>query len=111
MFRLCRHSLLAVVTALAVLCGFAHQVHERFAMHHHCAETEECCDHRGDSHPPDHEGKPCDHALCSHSILALLDSPAPTLVRAWAMGANVPDLFLRPPGVEPADIDHPPQLT
>lgn len=110
MFCLCRRHLLAVLTVLAVLCGFAHQVHERFEIHHHCVETDACCDHRDDSHSPDHQGQPCDHALCSHSIVALLDSPAPVLIRTWVAGSAMPDLCLRPPGVEPADIEHPPQL-
>lgn len=110
MFRHCRRQILAVLTVLAVLCGMAHQVHERFEMHHHCAETDECCDHRNNSHSPEHPDQPCDHALCSHSIVALLESPAPVLIRAWVADAAMPDFFLHPPAVEPAEIEHPPQL-
>ncbi len=112
MIHLLRHRLLAVLTVLAVLGGLAHQVHERFATHHHCAETDECCDsHDGSESPaPDHHGKPCDHALCSHSIVALVESPAPTLTRTWINGARIPERFTQPPEVDPVDIDHPPQL-
>lgn len=110
MVRLFRHHLIAVFTVLAVLCGLAHQAHDRFEMHHHGGETDACCDHRGASHSPDHEGKACDHAMCAHSIAALVESPAPLLICAWVVSADVPDFFLHPPGVEPADIEHPPQL-
>lgn len=110
MFRLCRHQLLAVLTVFAVMCGFAHQVEGRFTLHHHCAETDACCDHRSDSHSPEHDDQPCDHALCSHSILALVESPAPALIRAWTLEARAAERAVHPPGVEPAEIEHPPQL-
>lgn len=110
MFRLCRHTLLAVLTVLAVLCGLAHQIHDRFAMHHHCVETDACCDHRGDQHSPDHEGKACDHAMCAHSMAALAESPAQILFRSWIAVASTPEFSQRPPVVDPAEIDHPPQL-
>jgi hypothetical protein len=112
MIDLFRNHLLAALAALPVLCGMAHQVHDRFAMHHHCVEMEACCEHHEGDEPsaPGHDSKGCDHALCCHSIVALVDSPAPALIRAWIAGSNVPDLFLHPPGVEPGDIEHPPQL-
>jgi hypothetical protein len=111
MFRLCRHTLLAVLTVIAVLCGLAHQISDRFQTHHHCAMAEECCDqHHEESPAHNHHEKPCDHAMCAHSVLALLESSTPNLIRVWVEGPRVAEPYQRPPGVEPADIEHPPQL-
>jgi len=111
MLRLCRHTLFAVLTVLTVLLGLTHQIGERFHTHHHCATAETCGDeHHQESPAPSHHEKPCDHALCAHSLLALLDSPAPSLIRVWVEAPRVADPFQRPPGVDPAEIEHPPQL-
>lgn len=109
MLSLCRHHLLAVFTVFAVLCGFAHQVEARFEMHHHC-EMGTCGEQRGDSTLPDHQDKACDHALCAHSILALVESPAPVIDRAWTVEAHAGERAVQPPEMDPAAIDHPPQL-
>ena len=106
-----RHRLLTVLAVLAVLGGFAHQVLERFSMHHHC-EIE--LSHNGSHEHPSDDSAPgdgCNHFLCHHSVLAVIDHAsvqAPlvfTLVEMLATDAG------SAPDVEPATIDHPPQLS
>lgn len=112
MFRLFRHSLLAVLTVCMLLCGLGHELADRFEMHSHCAIDETCCEEQQSDREstPDEDGKSCDHALCAHHVAALMESPPSGVIRSWVAEARVVDRFLRPPGVDPADIDHPPQL-
>lgn len=105
-----RHSVFAVLTACAILCGLGHQIAERFAMHHHCAAVAERGEPGDDAPPaPDHE-KPCGHPLCAHSIVAAMGETANAVPLASVAARAVPEICEYPPRVEPAEIEHPPQL-
>ncbi len=111
MIALLRHRLLAVLTAFMLLGGLGHQVMERFSAQP-CVEIDACCDHHGsDETPKDgHDGKTCNHALCCHNIVALVESTAPVVIGIVATEGRIAERSERPPGVDPAEIEHPPQL-
>lgn len=111
MIALLRHRLFAVLTAFMLLGGLGHQVAERFSAQP-CVETSACCDrHGGDESPKEgQDGKSCNHALCCHSIVALMDTTHPVVIGIVAREDRIAERFERPPGVDPAEIEHPPQL-
>jgi hypothetical protein len=112
MIPLLRQRLLAVFTVLALLGGLAHQIAERFSAEP-CVETAACCDRHGGDEPAkegQQDGKACNHALCCHSIVAVVETAAPVVVGVVATEDRIAERSERPPGVDPADIEHPPQL-
>lgn len=108
---LLRHRLFAILMAFLLLGGLGHQVIERFSVQP-CVEIDVCCDHHGgDETPKDgQEGKACNHALCCHSIVALIESTAPVVIGIVATEDRIAERSERPAGVDPAEIEHPPQL-
>ncbi len=99
-----------MLVALALLGGLTHLVLERFTAHRHCEIASQDCSDRapeGGSAPQDGG---CNHWLCHHTLLALTELSAASLPIATPT-ATLPDLGSGfAPDVEPAAIDHPPQL-
>jgi len=112
MRNLLRHRLLTALAVLAVLGGFTHQVLERFSAHHHCAaEVSDCCSHErhdDDSAPADGG---CNHLLCHHSVVAVIDHASAQMPIAFTLVEMLATDAGSAPDVDPAEIDHPPQLS